>query len=58
MVLFRTAMLLLMVAAGVCFALYAGTADPRFKRYGLIIFKWTLIAAFVFFAVLFLEQLA
>ncbi len=57
MVLFRTAMLLLMLAAGVCFALYAGTAEPRYKRYGLVIFKWTLIAAFVFFAVLFLEQL-
>jgi hypothetical protein len=56
-VLFRTAMLLLLLAAGVCFAFYAGTAEPRFKRYGLIIFKWTLVAAFVFFAVLFLEQL-
>jgi hypothetical protein len=57
MVLFRTAMLLLLLAAGVCFALYAGTAEPRFKRYGLVIFKWTLVAAFVFFGVLFLEQL-
>ncbi|HXD39173.1 MAG TPA: hypothetical protein VN649_01320 [Ramlibacter sp.] len=57
MVLFRTAMLLLLLGAGVCFAFYAGTAEPRYKRYGLMIFKWTLIAAFVFFAVLFLEQL-
>jgi hypothetical protein len=57
MLLFRWTMLLLMLAAGVCFALYAGTAEPRFKRYGLGIFKWTLIAAFLFFAVLFLEQL-
>jgi hypothetical protein len=57
MAFFRMAMLLLLLAAGIFFALYAGTAEPRFKRYGLIIFKWTLVAAFVFFAVLFLEQL-
>jgi hypothetical protein len=57
MVLFRTAMLLLLLGAGVCFAFYAGTGQARFKRYGLVTLKWTLIAAFAFFAVLFLEQL-
>jgi hypothetical protein len=58
MLLFRWAMLLLLLAAAVCFAFYAGTGQPRFKRMGLITLKWTLIAAFAFFAVLILERLA
>ena len=57
MVLFRGAMLVLLVAAAVCFAFYAGTGQVRYKRYGLVILKWTLIAAFAFFAVLILERL-
>jgi hypothetical protein len=57
MLLFRWTMLMLLLTAAVCFAFYAGTGHARFKRYGLVIFKWTLIAAFVFFAVLILEQL-
>ncbi len=57
MLVFRWAMLLLLLAAGVCFAFYAGTGEIRFKRYGLITLKWTLIAAFVFFAVLIVERL-
>jgi hypothetical protein len=57
MLLFRFAMLLLLVAAAVCFAFYAGTGQARFRRYGLVILKWTLIAGFLFFAVLILEQL-
>ena len=58
MLVFRWLMLLLLLAAAVCFAFYAGTGQPKFKRYGLVITKWTLIAAFVFFAVLILERLA
>jgi hypothetical protein len=57
MLLFRWAMLLLLLAAAVCFAFYAGTGEPRFKRYGLITLKWMLIAAFAFFAVLILERI-
>jgi hypothetical protein len=55
---FRTAMLLLLLAAAVCFVFYAGTGQVRFKRYGLVTLKWTLIAAFAFFAILILERLA
>jgi hypothetical protein len=58
MLLFRWAILLLLLAAAVSFAFYAGTGQPRFKRFGLITLKWTLIAAFAFFAVLILERLA
>jgi hypothetical protein len=58
MLIFRWALMLLLLAAGVSFAFYAGTGEVRFKRFGLVILKWTLIAAFGFFLVLFLEQLA
>ncbi len=58
MLLFRWAVMLLLLAAGVSFAFYAGTGDPRYKRFGLVIFKWTVIAALGFFGVLVLERLA
>ncbi len=58
MLLFRWAILLLLITAGVCFAFYAATGQQRFKRVGLVTLKWTLIAAFGFFAVLILERLA
>ena len=58
MLIFRWAMMFLLLAAGVCFVFYAGTGQARFKRYGLVTLKWTLIAAFGFFAVLILERVA
>jgi hypothetical protein len=58
MLLFRWAILLLLLAAGVSFALYAGTGQVRFRHFGLVVLKWTLIAAFGFFAVLILERIA
>ncbi len=58
MLLFRWLMLLLLFAAAVSFAFYAATAQDRFKRFGLLTLKWTLIAAFGFFAVLILERIA
>ena len=56
MLLFRWLILLLLLAAGVSFALYAGTGQPRYKRWGWIVLKWTLLAAFGFFAVLIAER--
>ena len=58
MLLFRWLILLFLLAAVVSFVFYAGTGQARFKRYGMIILKWTLIAAFGFFAVLILERVA
>lgn len=58
MLLFRWAMMLLLLAAGVCFAFYAGTGQARFKRWGLVILKWTVLAALGFFGVLILERIA
>lgn len=58
MLFFRWLVLLLLLAAIASFMFYAGTGQARFKRFGLIVLKWTLIAAFGFFAVLILERLA
>ena len=58
MLLFRWAILLLLLAAGVAFAFYAGTGEVRYRRWGLVILKGTLLAAFGFFAVLIFERIA
>ena len=58
MLLFRWLILLLLLGAVVSFAFYVATGQPRFKRYGLLILKWVLIAGFGFFAVLILERIA
>ncbi len=49
---------LLLVAAVLCFAMYAGTGQVRWRRIGWRIVKWTLVAGLGFFAVLILERLA
>ncbi len=51
MVLFRWAVMALLLAAAVSFAFYAGTGQPHYKRWGLVVLKWTVIAAVFFFAV-------
>ncbi len=56
MLLFRWLFLLLLLAAGVAFALFIATGQPHYRRWGLVIFKWTLLAALGFFAVLILER--
>ncbi|MCL1960753.1 MAG: hypothetical protein FWG56_02985 [Desulfovibrionaceae bacterium] len=58
MLLFRWLLLILLLVAGVCFALYVATSQPRYKRLGWIVLKWTLLAALGFFAVLFVERMA
>ncbi|WP_439519668.1 hypothetical protein [Hydrogenophaga sp.] len=57
MLLFRWTVLLLLLAAGVCFAFYIGTGQMRFRNWGIVILKWTVLAALGFFAVLILERL-
>jgi hypothetical protein len=58
MLLFRWLILLCLLAAAVSFAFYVGTGQPRFKRFGWLTLKWTLIAAGGFFAVLIMERIA
>lgn len=57
MLVFRWAILLLLLGAGVSFAFYAATGQRRYRHWGLVTLKWTLIAAFGFFAVLAIERL-
>lgn len=57
MLVVRTVVFLLLVAGLVCFALYIGTGQRRWRDLGLVIVKWTVIAALGFFAVLLLERL-
>jgi hypothetical protein len=58
MVIFRLVFGLLLVSGLLCFAMYIGTQQVAWRRRGIVIVKWTLIAACGFFAVLVLERLA
>jgi hypothetical protein len=58
MLVFRLVFGLLLVAGLLCFALYIGTRQPVWRRRGMVIVKWTLLAAMGFFAVLILERLS
>lgn len=53
----RALVLSLLVASVVLFLLYAATGQVRYKSWGLIVLKWTLLAGFGFFAVLIFQRL-
>jgi hypothetical protein len=48
----------LLLAGVLCFAMYVGTQQVVWRRRGLVIVKWTVIAACGFFAVLIVQRLA
>jgi hypothetical protein len=48
---------LLLLASLVCFAMYIGTRLPVWRTRGVLLLKWTVIAAAVFFGVLTVERL-
>ncbi len=48
---------LLLVAGLACFAMYLGTRNPVWRTRGVLIVKWTVIAALGFFAVVVAERL-
>lgn len=58
MLIFRLVFGLLLLAGVLCFAMYVATSDAVWRQRGLVIVKWTVLAAFGFFAVLILERLA
>ncbi|KQW51586.1 MULTISPECIES: hypothetical protein [unclassified Roseateles] len=58
MLIARLVIGLLLFSAVVCFALSIATGQLRWRRMGIVIMKWTLIAGLAFFAVLILERLA
>ncbi len=56
MVAFRVVFGLLLLAGVLCFAMYAGTGQVAWRQRGLLIVKWTVIAALGFFAVLIADR--
>ena len=46
----------LLLAGIVCFGAYIATGNAAWRRRGLVIVKWTVLAALGFFAVLVLER--
>ena len=58
MLLFRLVFGLLLLAGVLSFAMYVGTGQVVWRQRGLLIVKWTVLAALGFFAVLILERLA
>lgn len=56
MVIFRWAVTLLLLTAVVLFVFYIGTGQVRYRRFGLTVVKWTVIAALFFFAVLIIDR--
>lgn len=58
MLVFRWIVLLLLVGGLLCFAMYVGTGQLKWRILGIRIVKWTVIAALGFFAVLLLERMA
>ena len=58
MLIFRLVFGLLLLAGVLCLAMYVATSDVRWRQRGVVIVKWTVLAALGFFAVLILERLA
>ena len=58
MLIFRLVFGLLLVAGLLCFGVYVATGRPVWRQRGIVIVKWTVVAALGFFAVLALERLA
>jgi hypothetical protein len=58
MALFRLVFGLLLMGGLLCFAMYVGTSQLVWRRRGLLIVKWTLLAACGFFGVLIVQRLA
>ncbi len=58
MLIARVIFALLAVAGVLCFAMYAGTGQKRWRDLGWRIVKWSVVAGLGFFAVLTLERLA
>jgi len=58
MMIFRLALGLLLASGFVCFALYFGTRQIIWRRRGMQLIRWTIMAGLAFFAVLILERVA
>ncbi|MDP1690590.1 MAG: hypothetical protein Q8L49_01265 [Burkholderiaceae bacterium] len=57
MLVFRLVFGLLLLAGLLCFAAFVASGRPVWRQRGMVIVKWTLIAAVGFVAVILLERL-
>ena len=57
MLIARWIVLLLALGAVLCFAMFIGTGQVRYRSLGILIVKWAVIAGLAFFAVLILERM-
>lgn len=57
MLFFRWLVFLMLITAGVSFGAYVATRQERYKLFGLLILKWTVLAGLGFFLVLLLERI-
>jgi len=58
MMIFRLVFGLLLVSGLLCFATYIATGNAVWRKRGIVVVKWTVIAGLGFFAVIALERLA
>lgn len=56
MLFVRFLVFVMLGASALCFVFYLGTGRPGYRRWGLALLKWTLIAALGFFGVLAVQQ--
>ena len=56
MLFLRAVVLLLLVTGVACFAVYAVTGSLQYRRVGIRLVKWTIVAGLVFFGVLFIDR--
>ena len=57
MLLLRAVVLLMLGLGVACFAVYAVTGSLQYRRVGVRLVKWTVVAGLLFFAVLIVERL-
>ena len=57
MLLFRWIFMLLVLMAALSFCFYLGTGQRRYRRWSLLLIKWTVVAGLAFFAVLFVGRM-
>ena len=58
MLFFRAVVLLMLFLGVACFAVYAVTGSQQYRRVGIRLVKWTVVAGLVFFAVLIVERVS
>ena len=56
MLVFRLVFGLLLLSGILCFAAFVATGQPVWRQRGMVIVKWTLLAALGFAAVILLER--